>query len=57
MKPSIIIASARCSVSELESLLRPMWFGGEQALIFDPLTKELRPVIIDARGAPKTWQA
>jgi hypothetical protein len=48
--PSLIVPSGNCNTTWLCRLLGPTWFGGDVALLYDPETRDLRPVRVDWLG-------
>jgi len=56
-RETVIVPSGRCSVEWLCKILTPRWFGGDATLLYEPTTRDLRPVLVDYRGANVTGRA
>ena len=49
-EPSVIVRSSECSAEWLARQLRPLWFGGEHCVLWDPTTMDIHPVTYDWDG-------
>lgn len=46
----MIVPSGKCGAEWLAKVLNRPWFGGDLAVLFDPKTKDVKPVRFDSLG-------
>jgi hypothetical protein len=54
--PPLIVPSGKCDAAWLSQLLGPCWFGGDVALLYDPKTRDMRPVRVNWLGLSDGWE-